>query len=97
MVAFVCTIVLVVVYLGAVLAIAQPTGTQTSSIGGAMHIALIWALLIVSGSSYAWLSRGATVSRSRRVAQVMAATVMAPIIAASIVALAGFEFFGWTM
>jgi hypothetical protein len=96
-VAFVCTIALGVVYFGTVLAITHPTGVQASRIGGAMHVVLIWAPLIVSGSFYAWLSRSAAVSPSRRIAQVAAATVLAPIIAASIVGLAGLELLRWSM
>jgi nitrate reductase NapE component len=97
MLAFVSTVVFVLAYFVVVLALTHPRGVHKSSVAGGMHVVLVWVPLIASAAFYSWVSRGAAVSQSRHLVQVAVATVLAPIVAVSIVGLVGFVLLGWSM
>jgi hypothetical protein len=95
--AFLSTVGLVLAYFVAALLLVHTGGSRVAGFSGAIHVALVWLPLAASGVFYAWVSHGVAVSRPRRLVQVAAATVLAPIIAACIVALAWFGLLGGSM
>jgi hypothetical protein len=97
MLAFASTVALVLAYFVAVLALTRPSGVHTSSVAGGMHVVLVWVPLVASAAFYSWVSRGAPVSQTRRLVQIAAATVLAPIVAVSIVGFVGLALLGWSM
>jgi hypothetical protein len=95
--AFVSTVALLLLYFVATLALMRSTGTQASNFAGSFHVLLVWVLPAISAAFYSWVSRGAAVSPLRRLVQVAAATVLAPIVAGSIIGVVGFALLGWSI
>ena len=95
--AFISTVVLMLGYLVGMLALLHSIGAQMSGFAGHFHVLLVWAPPVISAVFYSWVSRSASVSLTRRLAQVATATVLAPIVAGSLIGIAGFALLGWSM